>query len=57
MLGEIPYMIVWGFFSALGWMLANYSIDKVYPPDKPPAQEVKVEERTAPNEEVKPKPK
>lgn len=57
MLGEIPYMIVWGFFSALGWMLANYSVDKVYPPDKPPAQEVKVEERTAPNEEVKPKPK
>lgn len=56
MLGEIPYMIVWGFFSALGWMLASYSVDKVLP-DKPPAQEVKVEEKTIPIEEVKPKPK
>ena len=29
MLGEIPYMIVWGFFSAMGWMTASYTIDKI----------------------------
>lgn len=22
-------MIVWGFFSALGWMGANYTVDKI----------------------------
>lgn len=31
MIGEIPYMIVWGFFSAMGWMTANWTVDKVYP--------------------------
>jgi hypothetical protein len=31
MLGEIPYMIVWGFFSAMGWMSANYTIEKFVP--------------------------
>lgn len=31
MLGEIPYMIVWGFFSAMGWMTASYTVDKVFP--------------------------
>lgn len=31
MIGEIPYMIVWGFFSAMGWMSANWTVDKVYP--------------------------
>lgn len=25
MIGEIPYMIVWGFFSAMGWMSASYT--------------------------------
>jgi hypothetical protein len=29
MLGEIPYMIVWGFFSAMGWMTASYTVDKL----------------------------
>ena len=29
MIGEIPYMIVWGFFSAMGWMGASYAVDKV----------------------------
>lgn len=29
MLGEIPYMIVWGFFSAMGWMTASYTVDKI----------------------------
>lgn len=29
MLGEIPYMIVWGFFSAMGWMGASYTVDKI----------------------------
>ncbi len=31
MLGEIPYMIVWGFFSAMGWMSANWTVEKVVP--------------------------
>lgn len=31
MLGEIPYMIVWGFFSAMGWMGANWTIEKYFP--------------------------
>jgi hypothetical protein len=34
MLGEIPYMIVWGFFSAMGWMTASYTVEK-YIPEKP----------------------
>lgn len=34
MLGEIPYMIVWGFFSAMGWMTASYAVEK-YIPEKP----------------------
>ena len=29
MLGEIPYMIVWGFFSAMGWMTASYTVDQL----------------------------
>lgn len=29
MLGEIPYMIVWGFFSAMGWMTASYTVDRL----------------------------
>lgn len=39
MIGE---MIVWGFFSAMGWMMANWTVDKVFP-DKPPAVEKKIE--------------
>ena len=31
MITEIPYMLVWGFFSAMGWMTANYTVDKVFP--------------------------
>ena len=31
MMGEIPYMLVWGFFSAMGWMSANWTVEKVYP--------------------------
>ncbi len=38
-------MIVWGFFSAMGWMFANYTVDKVLP-DKPPAVEVKIEDKS-----------
>jgi hypothetical protein len=34
MLGEIPYMVVWGFFSAMGWMTASYTVDK-FVPEKP----------------------
>jgi hypothetical protein len=40
MIGE---MIVWGFFSAMGWMLANWTVDQVMP-TKPPAIECKKEE-------------
>lgn len=28
MIGE---MLVWGFFSALGWMGANWTVEKIYP--------------------------
>jgi len=27
----IAEMIVWGFFSAIGWMSANWTVDKVFP--------------------------
>jgi hypothetical protein len=40
MIGE---MIIGGFFAALGWMMANWTVDKVMP-DKPPAIECKREE-------------
>ena len=40
MIGE---MIVWGFFSAMGWMLANWTVDKIMP-EKPPVIEQKKEE-------------
>ena len=33
----IAEMIVWGFFSAIGWMAANWTVGKVFP-DAPPAQ-------------------
>ena len=49
-------MLVWGFFSAMGWMLANYTVDKIYPPEKPPAIETKIEDRSPPVEDkLKPK--
>lgn len=38
MIAEISYMIVWGFFSAMGWMGASWTVDKVFPDkekDKP----------------------
>ena len=28
MIGE---MLIWGFFSALGWMGANYTVEKIFP--------------------------
>jgi hypothetical protein len=31
MIAEIPYMIVWGFFSAMGWMGASWTVDKIHP--------------------------
>jgi hypothetical protein len=27
----IADMIVWGFFSAIGWMGANWTVEKVFP--------------------------
>ena len=45
MLGEIPYMIVWGFFSAMGWMTANWTVDKYWPDkDKEKVQVVQQQE-------------
>ena len=41
MIGEIPYMIVWGFFSAMGWMSANWTVEKVVP-DKPEKTETQI---------------
>ncbi len=37
MVAEIPYMIVWGFFSAMGWMTASWTVDKVFPDKEKPA--------------------
>ena len=34
----IAEMLVWGFFSALGWMGANYTVEKVFP-DRPIKEE------------------
>lgn len=32
-------MIVWGFFSAIGWMGANWTVNKFWPEiNNPPAQ-------------------
>jgi hypothetical protein len=27
----VAEMIVWGFFSAIGWMGANWTVEKVFP--------------------------
>jgi hypothetical protein len=47
MAGEIPYMIVWGFFSAMGWMGANWAMDKAFPDKEKekPAIEKQVEDK------------
>ena len=50
MIGEIPYMIVWGFFSAMGWMGANWAMEKVSP--EKPAIEKKVEDIKAEDKKV-----
>lgn len=44
MLAEIPYMIVWGFFSAMGWMGANWAVEKYMPEKKEPAPVVQQEQ-------------
>ena len=44
MLGEIPYMIVWGFFSAMGWMGANYTMEKAFPDKEKQAVEQKAKD-------------
>ena len=31
MIAEIPYMLVWGYFSAMGWMSANWTVEKIIP--------------------------
>ena len=49
MIAEIPYMLVWGFFSAMGWMGASWTVEKIYPDkekDKPAiVQSEKVEKK------------
>jgi len=55
MIAEIPYMIVWGFFSAMGWMSANWTVEKIYPEKvkDPPAiiqQDKKEDAKPNPNE-------
>lgn len=32
-------MIVWGFFSAMGWMGANWAVDKILPEKKETKEE------------------
>ena len=31
----IAEMIVWGFFSAIGWMGATWTVDKIFPETPP----------------------
>ncbi|NBP02541.1 MAG: hypothetical protein EBU90_20960 [Proteobacteria bacterium] len=38
----IADMIVWGFFSAIGWMSANWTVEKIFP-DSQPQIEKKIE--------------
>lgn len=47
MLGEIPYMIVWGFFSAMGWMTASYTVDRVVPEKPKPETQICTEWKEA----------
>lgn len=47
MFGEIAYMIVWGFFSAMGWMAANYTVDRVAP-EKPKTEITQPTEKPQP---------
>ncbi len=47
-------MIVWGFFSAMGWMGANYTVDKIFP-EKPKEQVIQQDKKEEKKEEV-PKP-
>lgn len=35
----ISEMVIWGFFSAMGWMGANWTVDKLFPPEKETKQE------------------
>jgi hypothetical protein len=47
MIAEIPYMLVWGFFSAMGWMTASWTVEKIYPEKEKPAivQPEKIEKK------------
>lgn len=56
MLGEIPYMIVWGFFSAMGWMTASWTVDKYWPKEKEQTQIVQQEKKEEKKEEQKTSP-
>lgn len=41
MIAEIPYMLVWGYFSAMGWMSASWTVEKIVP-DKPEKTETQI---------------
>jgi hypothetical protein len=54
MLAEIPYMIVWGFFSAMGWMTANWVVEKhVAEKQKDPTPVVQQEQKKEEKDEPK----
>jgi hypothetical protein len=48
MIAEIPYMLVWGFFSALGWLTANWTVEKAFP--EKPKTEIIQQEKVNENE-------
>ena len=41
----IAEMLIWGFFSALGWMSANWTVDQILSNKTPPAIEKPKEEK------------
>ena len=56
MVAEIPYMIVWGFFSAMGWMGASWTVEKAFPDkekDKPAIVQTEKEVQVCSNWEEK----
>jgi hypothetical protein len=56
MLAEIPYMIVWGFFSAMGWMGANWAVEKYSTEKKEPTPVVQEQPKQEKTEEQKTSP-
>jgi hypothetical protein len=40
-------IMMWGFFSAIGWMGANYMKDQIWPPEPTPVVIVQDEDKKA----------